>query len=77
MSTATIGSRYQVVIPAAIRRQVDIKPHDKVSVEVDGGAVVIRPIDARRFRGIGKSTRATRDPVGYVRELRAEWETGP
>ena len=73
MSTATVGTRYQVVIPAQVRRQVDLKPRDKVSVEVENGAIVVRPIDARRFRGIGKGTRATSDPVGYVRELRAEW----
>ena len=73
MSTATVGARYQVVIPAPVRRQVDLKPHDKVSVEVEGGAIVVRPIDARRFRGIGDAVRTRKDPVNYVRELRAEW----
>ena len=73
MSTATVGARYQVVIPAKERRLVGLKVHDKVAVEVDDGVIVVRPIDARRFRGIGKELPAGRGPVQYVRELREEW----
>ena len=73
MSTATIGSRYQVVIPAAERRQVGLKPHDKVSVEVADGAIIIKAIDARQFRGLGQDLKSRRDPVSYVREMRAAW----
>lgn len=73
MSTATVGSRYQVVIPARERKQVGLKVHDKVAVEVADGVIVVRPIDARRFRGIGKDLAERRGPVQYVRELRKEW----
>ena len=77
MSTATVGSRYQVVIPATERRKVGLKPQDKVSVEVAEGTIVIRPIDARQFRGIGKELKDKGNPVSYVRELREEWKTRP
>jgi len=76
MSTATIGSRYQVVIPAAERRKIGLKPKDKVSVDVLENTIVIRPIDARHYRGLGEALRDGRDGVDYVRELRAEWEAG-
>ena len=74
MSVATVGSRYQVVIPAAERRKLGLKPHDKVSVEVEGDAVVLRSVSRRACRGIAKDLYDGKDAVAYVRELRAEWE---
>ncbi len=73
MSTATVGQRFQVVIPSAEREQLDIQPGDKVAVQVVGDHLEVRIIDARQLRGIGKSLKQEADPVNYVRELRAEW----
>lgn len=75
MTTATVGTRYQVVIPATERRKIGLQPHDKVAVEATGNAIVIRPIGAAELRGIGKALHAGEDAVQYVRELRAEWDT--
>ena len=42
MTTATVSSKSQVTLPAAACREVGIKPHDRVLVEVREGAIVIR-----------------------------------
>ncbi|MCE9613679.1 MAG: AbrB/MazE/SpoVT family DNA-binding domain-containing protein [Lentisphaerae bacterium] len=77
MTTATIGARYQVVIPAAERAKVGLRPHDKVAIEVVGDGIVIRLLDASRLRGLGRALRPSQDPVDYVRELREEWGRRP
>lgn len=73
MSTATIGSRFQVVIPAAERKTIGLKPDDKVSVDVSDNAIIIRPVDARHHRGLGKELADGCDAADYVWELRDEW----
>ena len=75
MTTATIGARYQVVIPARERRKLGLRPHDKVLVEATKDAIVIRPVGAAALRGIGSALGKRTDAVQYVRELRSEWET--
>ncbi|MBU0677006.1 MAG: AbrB/MazE/SpoVT family DNA-binding domain-containing protein [Verrucomicrobia bacterium] len=74
MSTATIGSRYQVVIPAEERAKIGLKPHDKVTVEIENGTIIIRPLGAQSYRGIGYGLGRGKRAVDYVRDLRAEWE---
>ena len=76
MSTATIGARYQVVIPKREREQIGLRPHAKVVVYVSDGAVVIRPLPEGGWRGIGRELADGADATGYVKKLRAEWESG-
>jgi AbrB family looped-hinge helix DNA binding protein len=73
MTLATVGARYQVVIPAPERRRLGVKPRDKVSVESEGDAVVIRSANKRAWRGIASEVYDGRNAVAYVRELRSEW----
>ena len=74
MSNATIGARYQVVIPKREREQIGLRPHTRVVVSVTDGAVVIRPLPEEGWRGIGRSLADGSDATDYVRKLRAEWE---
>ncbi len=76
MSTATIGTRYQIVIPKREREQLGLRPHTKVVVEVSDGAVVIRPLPEGGWRGIGGELADGTDATDYVKKLRAEWESG-
>lgn len=57
MTTATVSSKSQVTLPAAACREVGIKPHDRVLVEVREGAIVIRSApDLMDFKGaLGKA----------------------
>lgn len=73
MSTATVGGRYQVVIPAAERKKLGIQAGDKVVIEAVDDHLELRVIDARKLRGIGRELEPEDDPVNYVRELREEW----
>ncbi len=77
MATATVGTRYQAVIPAAERAKVGLRPHDKVAIEAVGDGILIRRIDTSRLRGLGRELGHSENPVDYVRELREEWGTRP
>lgn len=53
MTTATVSSKSQITLPAAACRQVGIKPHDRVLVEVREGAIVIVSApDLMAFKGV-------------------------
>ena len=60
MEPVVISSKYQVVIPAAIRRQLDLKPGQSVSVIVKGRGLktVPRP-DVESTRGMLKDVDAS------------------
>ena len=57
MTTATVSSKSQITLPAAACRQVGIKPHDRVLVEVrEGAIVIISAPDLMAFKGaLGKA----------------------
>lgn len=42
MTTATLSSKSQLVIPAEVRRQLGINPGDRLLLEVQGDQLVIR-----------------------------------
>ena len=73
MSTATVGSRYQVVIPREVRKQIPLRPHSKVNIEVRDYCLVVCPINVAGWRGIGKALANGKDATDYVRTLRSEW----
>lgn len=77
MTQATIGSRYQVVIPRRERERLGLKPHSKVEVQVRGDDIVMHPVGGSGWRGIGKDLADGKDAADYVRELRAEWGKRP
>lgn len=77
MTIATIGSRYQVVIPRQVRTRLKLKPKSKVHVEAQGDHVVIYPIGETRCRGIGRDLADGTDAADYVKRLREEWSDRP
>ena len=74
MSIATVGARYQVVIPRRERERLRLRPHSRVSVDVSDGAVVLRPLPEEGWRGIGRELADGTDATDYVLKLRREWE---
>ena len=57
-ATRTVGPKGQVVIPAAVRRAVNLEPGQRVDIEVRDGVLVLTPIPkdligylAGRYRG--------------------------
>lgn len=49
--TVTVSSRGQLVLPAEVRRQLRIGKGERLSVEVRGDSVVLRPLaEARPYK---------------------------
>lgn len=74
MSLATVGARYQVVIPLKERRKAGLKPGQKVNVILEEGRIVLEPAGKQRLRGLLRETGSPYDAVDYVRKMRREWE---
>ena len=77
MTTATVGQRYQVVIPKEERRRLGLKPFSKVNVEVRDGCLVLHPLTTDGVRGLGADLADGTDATDFVRQLRAEWGQRP
>jgi AbrB family looped-hinge helix DNA binding protein len=55
MDTVTISSKYQIVIPRAIREKWNVKPGQKVRLIVFGNRLEVVPVrDIREARGFLK-----------------------
>jgi AbrB family looped-hinge helix DNA binding protein len=73
MTTATVGRRFQVVIPRDERERLRLVPHERVAVEAGEDYVVIRPLRGAKLRGLGRVLADSLDATAYVRKLRREW----
>jgi len=76
MTRATVGERYQVVIPKRERTRLHLRPHSRVNIEARDRCIIIYPVTGETLRGIGKLIADGTDATDYVRKLRAEWERG-
>lgn len=55
MSSVTVSSKYQVVIPKQVREQMKIEPGQKLSFIVKGGVIYLVPVlSLDELRGIAK-----------------------
>lgn len=60
MDTVTISPKYQVVIPKAVREQLDLVPGQQVHVLAVGGRIEFIPVrDAADVRGLLSGLDAT------------------
>ena len=75
MLSVKISTKHQIVVPSAVRRELDLHPGDRLTVEVRDDEIVLRPRPDKasaRLRGLGSGLYG--DPVEYVRSLREEWK---
>lgn len=75
MTQATVGTRYQVVIPRKERSRLGLRPGSKVQVCAEKDRIIIYPINNNMLRGIGKDIADDMDPSTYIKRLREEWES--
>ena len=71
-----IGSKYQVVIPRAVRETLGLEPGDTLLFVVDGDKVTLRNKPASftaALRGL-HSDLWNADPDAWLNEQRDEWE---
>ena len=77
MPSVKVSSKFQVSLPSAARKRLDIQPGDRLSVEVTQDALVLRVRAARpseRLRGLGREAWQGTEPVAAIRELRERSE---
>lgn len=88
METVIVGSRYQIVIPKRVRRQIKaIKPGAKVVVKARGnGKIEVEPDKSeeeaikdmkawiKKYAGSGTEAWKDVEATEYIRKLRDEWE---
>lgn len=82
MQQATIGTKYQIVIPKEIRNKVKgLTPGTKVIVNsLDSQTVAIRKVEqnwVERTRGIAKEAWKNIDTTKFLEDLRNEWDRRP
>jgi len=78
MQTVTVGPKYQVVIPKEVRKKLKgVKAGSKVSVSVQKGSVVMKPVKddwIKRTYGSMKEAWKDIDPIAELNKMRDEWE---
>lgn len=76
METATVSSKFQVVIPRRAREILGISEGDKIVFDYRDGMVVLlqRPSDFVEFsRGLGAEVWKENPPGEYLEEKRESW----
>jgi len=75
MATVTISSKYQIVIPKELRRELKFKPGQKLRMRKNkAGGIIIEPNSiVDQYYGSMKGAWGV-DSDKYLRELRDEWE---
>jgi AbrB family looped-hinge helix DNA binding protein len=77
MLSVKVSTKHQIAVPSEARHRLGIRAGDRLDVEIDGDAIVLRKRPARasdRLRGLGSDVWSGVDPIEYVRELRREWD---
>lgn len=77
MELATIGTKYQIVIPRKIRNKFkEIKPGSKVGINAKKKHITVEPIENwsdAHYGAFQKYWKGT-DPIAEVEKIRDEWE---
>jgi AbrB family looped-hinge helix DNA binding protein len=71
-----VSSKYQIAVPAEVRRELGIERGDHLIVEVRDRFVVLKPepVDAvEQLRGLHREIWEGIDPQQYIDELREKW----
>ena len=82
MQQATVGGKYQIVIPKEVRKRIKgLRPGAKVMVKaLDSQTVTIKNVAknwVERTRGIAKEAWKGIDTTKYLENLRNEWDRKP
>lgn len=73
----TVSTKYQIVIPKAIRKQLDIRRGQKMDVKAskDGSIVVRKDQNPSYYDFLGIAPPNATDPVERIRKLRENWRS--
>jgi len=75
----TVSSKRQITIPAAMARELGLKPGDKLIAHLDGGLIVLAPRPKSWLEyvtgGPGGVYGRTKEEIdAYIREVREGWD---
>ncbi len=75
MSTATLSSKSQLVLPAEIRRKLGIRPGDRLIVELEGDHAVVRKAPRSDVEALAAyRSKIWQDYADKVKTARDEWD---
>ena len=77
MQSVKVSDKFQIAVPAAVRRSLGIKRGDRLLVDVRGNQIVLRrePADyAAELAGLHAEIWEGVDPNEYLRREREAWE---
>ena len=72
-----VSSRYQIAVPAAARKRLQIRRGDRLLVDVRDGYLVLIPEPrdySKRLRGLHREVWEGVEPQEYVRQEREAWQ---
>ena len=72
-----VSSRYQIAVPAAARKRLQITRGDRLLVDVRDGYLVLIPEPrdySKRLRGLHREVWEGVEPQEYVRQEREAWQ---
>ena len=70
MEVVKLSSKGQIVIPAKIRKELKLSKGDKLLLERDGDAIILRPmVKLSKLRGVDKIEGASEE----IEKIREEW----
>ncbi|MFA4647788.1 AbrB/MazE/SpoVT family DNA-binding domain-containing protein [Pyrococcus kukulkanii] len=71
MEVVKLSSKGQIVIPAKIRKELKLSKGDKLLIEREGDAIILRPVvKLSRLRGVDKIEGASEE----IEKIREEWD---
>jgi AbrB family looped-hinge helix DNA binding protein len=71
-----VSNKYQIAVPAAVRKELNIESGDHLLVEIRKGHVVLMPEPhdySRHLRGLHREVWEGVDPQEYVQREREAW----
>ena len=77
-----VSTKYQVVIPKEVRKQLQVKPGQKMDVEVNGEKVILQKAKNQKdwkwpedyIKNLGGLWKNTKDAKQYLEDERNSWE---
>jgi len=76
MDTIKIGRKFQMVLPAKIRKAMNISEGDEIIIKTSGNTIVLIPKPkqyAKHLHGLHQDIWKGQDPDSYIREQRDAW----